>query len=130
MPLTKIYKLLGVASRDRCIVTFAAMTFFKRAFRGNSVSKRCSGWRLRKRASVNTSLLQLLTHLYKTHEEYFKQVTKIISTKASEQTVQVELTATFELSTDQSKELMQIMFLITEAEKERDDEGETLQGEG
>ena len=118
LPLTKVYRVFKVSPRDRCLVHYAANIFFIHQFRGNSWSRKCSGWNVRKKTRVNERLLKLLTSFYRTHAEYFAQVMKVITTKTENQKIEVTVTAKFEITADQASELVTVLRIIQQRDLE------------
>ncbi len=116
--LTKLYKAFRIGSRDRKVLHYAALIFFIRTHRGNSYSKKSSGWKIRETPRVNERLLKLLGTFYSTNAEYFTQVRQVIMTPAKDNKTEVTITTKFEVEWNDTSELLTVLKLLGEHERE------------
>jgi hypothetical protein len=117
IPLSKIYKAFRIGSRDRKVLHYAAAIFFIRTHRGNSHTKKSSGWKIRETPTVNERLLRLLATFYSTNADYFTQVRKVVMTSTKDNKTEVTITTQFEVASDQTSELLTILQLLQQHER-------------
>lgn len=80
IPLTKIYELHKCNTKDRAVVKVAANVFFKQSFRGNNVTKKCSGWTVREEPHINAQVERVLKELFAANAEHTYSVRKYLNT--------------------------------------------------
>ena len=76
--LSGIYESLKITSPHKPIVKMAANVFFERAYRGNSITKQCSGWRIREHPRLNPQIRKLLPELFEANAEFIQQVSSVV----------------------------------------------------
>ena len=112
--LQGIYDAMKCRSADKPIVKMAASVFFEQKFRGNSLTKKCSGWAIRKDLHVNGQLIKLLPELFEHNKAFIHNLSDVVM--GSDKSV--TLTTTFKFATE---EQAQTFYAILSSMKSSDE---------
>ena len=92
-PITRLYET--VRPCNRFIVLFAAMVWFQREFRGNSVTGKLSGWSVRTKPKLNSQMARLMKELTVQNTEAVEEMWQVAAQKNTVE-VTIKTKVTFE----------------------------------
>lgn len=101
IPLTKIYEMFKCNAQDRKAVKIAAHVYFTPLFRGNNMSKKCSGWTPRKEIHINSQVEQMIFNIFEANRDNIEDFRTVLNTKSEDNKTKVTMTSTFSFADKQ-----------------------------
>lgn len=110
-PLSRLYNT--VRPCNRFLVLFAANIWFERAFRGNSLSRKLSGWYRRKTPRLNRQTSRLVKDLMTLNSDAVQEMWTIASQK---NTVEVVVKTSVTFANEEQADLFRELLLSLETQ--------------
>lgn len=126
IPLTKIYQMFKCNAGDKRVVKMAAHVYFIPMFRGNFITKKCSGWAPRKELHINPQIEQIVYDAFNKNVGHMQAIDKLLTTITKTKKVlnkkenievdvsdyKVELKTTFKFRFDSKKQALEFKDLV------------------
>jgi hypothetical protein len=126
IPLSKYDRYFKANTRDKGFIRAVISAFFTRSYRGNNVTKLCSGWAPRSAPTLNKDFINLLLELHAANKEHIQLVQQHVRTKSTKNEsgnaiYEVNLVTSFRFSSSEQADLFATALRQIEVEVQDDE---------